>query len=341
VARDPAFALAHAWLGAANVVCVFNYYCDRDLLESGLAAARRAVELQPDLGDAQRALGTGLVIAGRLDEGIPALERAVELNPNDFAAIGNLGLAYSLRGDWDRAIQITRRSIERDPVRSYIAYANLAGYYRFLEMYDRARAEAKQALALRLDFPTALSNLAITDLLDGRTAEALALTERMTTERADPSALSAAAAIFALAGEDERARSLLARVHAAAPEAPPTDGSAPAVLLAHLLVKVGERERAAELLAHSERVTQEQVDQGNRMPELFYNLAGIATVRDQREEALRYLERAVEAGWNSPAVARRDPALAPLRQEPRFQAAVQRMDERVRAQRLRVERAGW
>jgi hypothetical protein len=77
------------------------------------------------------------------------------------------------------------------------------------------------------------------------------------------------------------------------------------------------------------------------MPELFYNLAGIATVRDQREEALRYLERAVEAGWNSPAVARRDPALAPLRQEPRFQAAVQRMDERVRAQRLRVERAGW
>jgi TolB-like protein/Tfp pilus assembly protein PilF len=341
VERDSTFALAHAWLGAARAVCVFNYACDPSLLESAVASARRAVELQPDLGDGHRALGTAHAVSGRLDDAVPSLERAIELNPNDFSAIGNLGLVHSLRGDLDRSIEVTRRSIERDPVRSYIAYGNLASSFRVLGMYDRARASATHALALRMEDPNAGINLALTDLMEGRTAEAVARMEQLAGEHADPSVLGSAGYFFAVLGNLARARELLERAHAQAPDAGPTGGHAPAVVLAYLLQHAGEVDRAAAILAESERTTRQDVDRGHQVPTLHYSLAGIAAIRGWTGEALDHLERAVDRGYNEPDYARNDPIFEGLRDEPRFRAAIERMEERNRAQRQRVEQAGW
>jgi TolB-like protein/Tfp pilus assembly protein PilF len=336
VERDPEFALAHAWLGAARVVCVFNYACDVTFLHTGLASARRAVELQPDLGDAQRALGTALGVVGRLDEAIEPLERAVELNPNDFAAIGNLGLVYSMRGDWDRAIEVTRRSIERDPARSYIAYGNLAGYYRQLGLFDHTRESANFALALSINDITALSNLATADLLEGRPADAAARVEPLVGDRSDPSALATAGQVFVMTGHLERAREVLERAHAAAPDAPASEGAAPAVSLAYVLMGAGERARAEAILADSERLTRQAVADGSQLGVLRYSLAAIAAVRGRTEQALDYLEQAVELGYNDPALTRLDPVLESIRQEPRFLAAVERMQTRINGQRRSV-----
>lgn len=338
--RDPGFAQAHAWLGAAQGVCVFNYGCDPSLMESGITSARRAVQLQPDLGDAHRALGTVLTVSGQLDAGAPHLERAVELNPNDFAAIGNLGLNQVLRGDVDRAIATTYLSIERDPARSFIAYGNLSSYYRILELYDRTRKAAAQAIAIRLDDVTATANLAWADLFEGRPVEALGRAERLLRGEADASVLATAAHIFILGGDHAGARRSLERAHAEVPDAPALNLYAPAVMLAWLRARDGEQDGAMEILDGAERLLRADLDSGNRIPAISLSLAGIAVQRGDMDGSLDHFERAVAHGLLDPAILARDPVLAPIRDHPRFQAAMDRMWERQRAQRRRVEQSG-
>jgi adenylate cyclase len=339
VERDPGFALAHAWLGAAQAVCVYNYSCEASLMQSGLASARRAVELQPDLGDAHRALGTVLSVTGRLDAGTPHLERAVELNPNDFAAISNLGLNQVLRGDVDGAIATTYRSIERDPARSFIDYGNLSSYYRILELYDRVRSAAAQAFALRLDDVNASANLAWSELLEGRPADAMARMERLVGEQADPSLLATVGHVFMVGGDHARAREILERAHVLAPDAPALNLHAPAVLLAWLRHQDGETDRAEELLDTADRRLRADMDDGSQIPAIALSMAGVAAIRGDIYAAVRHFERAVDHGLMDPVLIARDPVLAPIRDQPRFQAAMDRMWERQRAQRQRVEAA--
>jgi hypothetical protein len=49
----------------------------------------------------------------------------------------------------------------------------------------------------------------------------------------------------------------------------------------------------------------------------------------------------VEGGWKLVMVAARDPLLESLRDDPRFQAALDRMEAALAPMRERVEREGW
>ena len=336
VERDPDFALAHAWLGAAHAVSVFNYRADPGRFTEAERSARRAIELQPDLGDGHRALGTTLAVSGRYDEAIPALERAIELNPHDFPAIGNLGLLYALLGDWDRAIELVLISIRRDPTRSYIDHANLAGYSLRLGLFDQAREAIEQSLALAHDNRTAMSVHVLVELYTRQTAEAVELATHLSRPEADAAALDAAGHAFAVLGDESRAREALERLHDLAPDILPRQTHAPSVILAHLLSEAGETGRAEALLRESERQTREAMEQGDGNPALHFSLAGAATIRGERVRALELLERAVEMGWNDPIGTRIDPVLAPLHGDPRFEAAIESMEARVEAMRARV-----
>lgn len=336
IARDPEFALAHAWLAAARAVSVFNYRADPGRLADAESAAHRAIELQPDLGDGHRALGTTLGISGRYGEAIPALERAIDLNPHDFPAIGNLGLMYALRGEWDRAIEIVEISIRRDPTRSYIDYANLGGYATRLGLFDRAREALEQSLTLDRENSTALTVGVLTELYDERTAEATDMATRLSGPDADAASLDAAGYAFAVLGENVRAREVLERLHEMAPDLLPLQTHAPSVVLAHLLAETGEADRAEALLRESERRTRDAMARGDGNPALLFSLAGIATVRGHRERALEHLEAAVEMGWNDPIGTRIDPVLAPLHGEPRFEAVMEVTEAQVEAMRARV-----
>jgi TolB-like protein len=334
--RDPEFALAHAWLGSAYALAVFNYRAESRLMSAAEVSARRAIALQPDLGDGYRALGTMLGVSGRFAEARPALERAIELNPHDFAAIGNLGLMYSLSGEWDRAIEIVLISIRRDPTRSYIDYANLAGYASRLGLFDRAANAVDQGLTLGSGHSSVLQSLVALELYRGRVDEAKAAAEGLVGPDATPADLDVAGYFLAAAGDAERARSVLERAHEAAPDARPQLTQPPSVVLAHLLHRAGETARAEAILVESERLFREAMDTGDANPALLVALAGIATVRGHADEALDRLDRAVDAGWNDAIGTRLDPVLAPLHGEPRFEAALEVMDARLESMRARA-----
>ncbi len=85
LALDPSFAAAHAWR-AMSYHFSWIYWGERARHADALAAARRAVELDPSNADAHMVLGYLRAYAGDLSGGIADIESTLRLNPNDAEA---------------------------------------------------------------------------------------------------------------------------------------------------------------------------------------------------------------------------------------------------------------
>jgi tetratricopeptide (TPR) repeat protein len=77
--------------------------------ERGIEAARRALRLDPERGDAHLALARGLTRLGDAPAALPAARRALELLPGDPAAAEALADALWLGGDAGQAFELYRR----------------------------------------------------------------------------------------------------------------------------------------------------------------------------------------------------------------------------------------
>ena len=80
-------------------------------VEAGIAAARRAVVLDPLNHFSHLALGAALYNGRRYQEAVAAFENSVTLDPQDPETYGARGFAFYALGDFDRA----RASCEREP----------------------------------------------------------------------------------------------------------------------------------------------------------------------------------------------------------------------------------
>ena len=148
IARDANFA--RAWAGLADTRILFGWYGAgpiRELFDSAISAARTAVRLDPDLGEAHAALGFGLCCTGDWHNGLRECERAVQLSPGYFLAHDWLAIALSALGRFDEALAAIDKAKSLEPlslvVHHHEAWVNvMAGRFS-----DAARA-AGQALEL-------------------------------------------------------------------------------------------------------------------------------------------------------------------------------------------------
>ncbi|MBI3768716.1 MAG: tetratricopeptide repeat protein [Deltaproteobacteria bacterium] len=134
---DPSLAEAHTDLG------LVHWWYDRDY-----AAARRefqtALAMQPDLALAYELNGWHLVAAGQLDEGLAASRRAVELDPLSPETNTWLGINLYLARRYDQAIKQLRTAITTDPDYWY-AHLWLGRAYARTSKFSEAIAELHTA----------------------------------------------------------------------------------------------------------------------------------------------------------------------------------------------------
>jgi adenylate cyclase len=84
---DPGYAQAHAGLADALVdLLMWRLVKPEDVLDEALAAAKRALELAPELAEAHVARGNTLSLAGDAEAATSSFERAIELNPELYEA---------------------------------------------------------------------------------------------------------------------------------------------------------------------------------------------------------------------------------------------------------------
>jgi TolB-like protein/tetratricopeptide (TPR) repeat protein len=117
IARDPDFALAHAGLADVHVVFPFLDPTAPALpsADSAKAAARRALDLDPTLGEAYAALGLASLTAWSFDDADAYFTRALELTPGYATALQWAGNYRAALGQTEEAIELLRRALELDP----------------------------------------------------------------------------------------------------------------------------------------------------------------------------------------------------------------------------------
>jgi tetratricopeptide (TPR) repeat protein/TolB-like protein len=160
VALDPAYARAHMHLGAA-LDLKGDYLTTPELSERGLASLDRAIALRPDCSEAWRYRGSALITLGRGAEATSAYERALALNPTEAAAHAGLGrVRFILEGDFAAAVSSYERALALNP-RAGWAALQLAHCATLMRDFPRAEAAARRAVDLQRSFLSGRAGLMI------------------------------------------------------------------------------------------------------------------------------------------------------------------------------------
>jgi len=184
------------------------------------------------------------------DKAVEELSQFVEQYPSDTAGIANLALAYFFRRDMAHALQEGRRAIEIYP-KNVIQRNNVGLYAMYAGDFDTAIREQRAVLELNPSFALAHVGLALSQLAQGRTAEATETYRQL--EKLGPQGASAAsiglADLALYEGRVSDAMKILEKGIAVDLENKNPDGAAnKLVTLAHAHLVSGRRQPAAMAL---------------------------------------------------------------------------------------------
>jgi serine/threonine-protein kinase len=211
IEADPEYARAHAGVADAyNIMGDQRSIAPQDAASRALAAANRALQLDPQLAEAHTSLGFVRFFYQWDWEGAEtAFTQALMLNPGYATAHQWYGEAVVAMGRFDEAVNEAKRARELDPL-AIIMGTSLGDVLFFARRYDEALAAIRSVLAVDPDFPPANTDLGRVLTLMGRYDEALACFERAAAAGGTHvNAMPGRAYTLALAGRADEARQVL------------------------------------------------------------------------------------------------------------------------------------
>lgn len=238
VSVDPRYAVAYARLSIAFAnMHGLGFGDPKEFRPKQEAAARRAIELDPNLEDAHSALGVSLSQTYNWEEAEREYIRALEINPNFAGAHANYARILSITRRHDLAVAETRRAIEIDPLRAEV-YSVLPQVLIYARRYDEAVDAARKAIEMNSKEP--LGYLRLADAYSHKKMYSEAVAANLQAVELDKNSLASQlvlGAAFAKAGERAKARRLLQKALSA-------KGYIPRADLARLYLALGEQEKA-------------------------------------------------------------------------------------------------
>ncbi len=208
VALDPTYALAYA--GLANAYGISAPFGNDEAALRAEAAALKAIELDPTLGEARAALAVTQFWKKReTDKAQNSFNRALELNPNSAVIRHYYSWFLIATARFDEAGQHLRRALELDPLSPGINVDQGLPLF-FARRYTEARASYEQALKLDANFAYAHQRLSEACEGAGDFVCAIAEFERaIALSNNDSMVKIQLARSLALAGKRDEARRLL------------------------------------------------------------------------------------------------------------------------------------
>ncbi len=238
IATDPNYAPAYAGL----------FWAYRNLLTRGVlnaqefgpkaaAAARKALELDPNLADANLALAYMRRDAWNWPEAETSYKRAIELGPNLAPARGAYSAYLSVLGRHAEAIPEATRAADLDPFSPF--FKTNAGFVLFLaRRYDEAIETLQKTLELDRNHSNAHLILGLVYTEKGMFAEAIAAHEEaVRIDKISPNLRIAVGTAYARSGNREQAQKIFNQLRESQSNIPPTD-------LAVFYAAMGERDLA-------------------------------------------------------------------------------------------------
>ena len=210
IRKDPKFAPAYVGLAFAydDLGTLLVGASPEEVRPKAISAARKALELDPDLADAHALLGDMQQDQWHWAEAEAEFKRALDLKPNDAAA--HLGLANWLlcQGRTEEALVWSRRARELDPL-GVTGLSN--GWILFnARRYDEAIGELRSVLAVHPDYATAYWFLGYALIAKGQSEEAISVLEKtVSLMDRSPGSLEFLATAYAHAGRRREALRLI------------------------------------------------------------------------------------------------------------------------------------
>jgi TolB-like protein/Tfp pilus assembly protein PilF len=319
---DPDEAEAHtseAW---------YQYRCNSDY-GLALAALEKAEQLTPNSVEILEPKSIILRRIGRFDDSVDVLDRAIELSPRYADLRYHLVSSYAVTGRFDEAHDQFERAVSLRPGNSAYYSVAAAAALRAGNL-ARARDVLARAQAIGAVSSTQLRYRATVSMLEQRYTEAVGLLSVIEADPESPQTLVLKAEALRLAGESEAARAHDDSARVMLEEvlrAEPGDYAARRHLsrayrgLGQDEDAIREAEKAVEL-AHAA---------SNALDGLLYlqSLAEVCAAVGEHDRAITTLEKLVtEQRYLAVARVEIDPAWDPLRDDPRFQALLEREERR-------------
>jgi len=133
------------WIGHVGLSTLYMLRKEHD---KAIAAAERAIALNPNAASAYLTLGYVLTSSGRAEEGIKLIDKAMRLNPIPPPIYPLwLGNAYYLLGQYEKAIEVYEELLKRYPNHRF-ARTWLTATYSTLGYEEEARHQAEELLRL-------------------------------------------------------------------------------------------------------------------------------------------------------------------------------------------------
>ncbi len=230
--RRPAVAAWEHYVKALEVI--MNWHPER--YEEGIAHARRALELDPEMAEAWWALGqleVGDVMTLSAGEGRALLESAErhfrnarEISPFHGATCGCLSFILASRGDFEEALTLLDQALETNPLSSALR-VDYAGLLAAHGDFARARAMAESSLRMEprgADLAVAHLYIALAHLGEGhRAAATRALHRALFVERTHVMVAPVAVGMLYALGRPEDAAALYADFERVVPSFDPAN----------------------------------------------------------------------------------------------------------------------
>jgi len=146
IALDPNYASAYAgYASALDGASAFGIGTPEQLMPKAFAAAQRAIQLDPQNGEAYTALGSVQTIYyWDWTAAEQNLIRGISLNPNDSIAEFKYAVYLDAMGHAEDAVTHMRRALELDPL-SFLVNRRLGATLYLARQYDEALAQLERA----------------------------------------------------------------------------------------------------------------------------------------------------------------------------------------------------
>ena len=246
--KDPTYAAAYA--GLANCYAVMNttaygQLTAKDAMQRASAAAKKALELDPNLADAYISLGiVQYKYEWNWQESEKLFKKALDSNPESASAHFWYSMLLGTIGRYDEAIAESERAKELDPL-SPLYLSNVGRAYYRARRFDEAIVYLKALLAERPNETSATYILAFAYFQKQMYQEAIELLEQISKSNrwlgAGPLGYA-----YAKVGRTDDARRLLADMDAA-----PATENIPAQERALIYTGLGDNDSAFDWLERS------------------------------------------------------------------------------------------
>jgi TolB-like protein/class 3 adenylate cyclase/Flp pilus assembly protein TadD len=331
---DHKYALAWAGLGDAYSQKYGRFGFDKSWIDSSKAAANNAIRLDTTSSEAFKALANAYNYALDYDKGFELIQISVRLNPNNAPAVGNLGAGYFLKGDLPEALKWEKKATTISP-KNYIPFQLIGWIYRLFGDFPAAESWLKKSLELK-PFKDSYRELAFTYIQALKKDDAIKLVPFIiASDTTNYIAYEEAGLVCSYAGDTKNAKKYFQKSIDLNPSLLTDAFTFAPIGLADILLKEGKKIDAEILLSRSLSLCLDEIQKGKQDDEFRMNVAAIKAIQGKKEEALSWMQKAIDVKWQEYGLAEISPWFNSINGDARFRQMINSVKAEVNQMRIK------